>query len=161
MKTSFSFAALLWFCSFSVAAAVQTMTWEELLPEDERLKQQQAAPVISHDGAPVSMEQNLAGETRKDLNGKKVRLPGFVVPLEGDETKITEFFLVPYFGACIHVPPPPPNQIIYVKYPKGAPIDDLWGAIWLEGTIKAESMSNDLATVGYIMEGLKVEVYED
>ena len=111
--------------------------------------------------AAINQEQSTVVNVRKDLDGKRVRLPGFVVPLEGDENTVTEFFLVPYFGACIHVPAPPPNQIIYVKYPQGAPIDDLWGAVWLEGVIKTETMSNDLATVGYSMDGLKIEVYED
>ena len=143
-----------------VYAAPVTMTWEELLPEAERMAQAKAAE-LNHDGSAANPDQSSEINVRQDLNGKTVRLPGFVVPLEGDADTITEFFLVPYFGACIHVPPPPPNQIIYVKYPKGAPVDDVWGAVWIEGVIKAESMSNDLATVGYTMEGLKVEIYEE
>ncbi|MFO6423960.1 DUF3299 domain-containing protein [Motilimonas sp. KMU-193] len=143
-----------------VNANVLTLEWEELLPEAERLAQAQA-PELNHDLSMANQPQNTDVKVREDLNGKTVRLPGFVVPLEGDENTITEFFLVPYFGACIHVPPPPPNQIIYVKYPKGAPIDDVWGAVWIEGKIKAETMSNDLATVGYVMEGIKVEVYQE
>ncbi|WP_233054149.1 DUF3299 domain-containing protein [Motilimonas cestriensis] len=143
-----------------VQAEAITMEWEELLPEAERIAQAKAAE-LNHDGSVVNQPQSQEVNVRSDLNGKTIRLPGFVVPLEGDENTITEFFLVPYFGACIHVPPPPPNQIIYVKYPKGAPVDDVWGAVWIEGTIKAETMSNDLATVGYTMEGIKVEVYEE
>ncbi len=143
-----------------VSANVITMEWEELLPEAERLAQAQA-PELNHDANMANQQQSTDVKVREDLNGKTVRLPGFVVPLEGDENTITEFFLVPYFGACIHVPPPPPNQIIYVNYPKGAPIDDVWGAVWVEGKIKTETKSNELATVGYTMEGIKVEVYEE
>ncbi|MCE2571003.1 DUF3299 domain-containing protein [Motilimonas eburnea] len=145
---------------YLASANVITMEWDELLPEAERLAQAQA-PDLSHDASMANQQQSTDVNVRDDLNGKTVRLPGFVVPLEGDEHTITEFFLVPYFGACIHVPPPPPNQIIYVNYPKGAPIDDVWGAVWIEGKIKAETKSNDLATVGYTMEGIKVEVYQE
>ncbi len=145
--------------SFAMAIESTTMEWEDLRPDFEKKADLQAA--INHSGAPINQEQSTVVNVRKELDGKRVRLPGFVVPLEGDENTVTEFFLVPYFGACIHVPAPPPNQIIYVKYPKGAPIDDLWGAVWLEGIIKTETMSNDLATVGYSMDGLKIEVYED
>jgi len=74
---------------------------------------------------------------------------------------ITEFLLVPYFGACIHVPPPPPNQIIYVKFPKGAPIQQLWDVIYLVGTLKTESISHDLAQTGYLIEGTAIEEYDD
>ena len=57
-----------------------------------------------------------------ELDGQKVRLPGFVVPLDFEDTEISEFLLVPYFGACIHVPPPPSNQIVYVKTVAGYPL---------------------------------------
>ncbi len=87
------------------------------------------------------MQQSTVGSVRQELNGSQVKIPGFVVPLEGDEEKITEFLLVPYFGACIHVPPPPPNQIIYVKFPQGAPIQQLWDVIYVIGTLKTETFN--------------------
>jgi hypothetical protein len=99
---------------------------------------------------------------RPDLDGAKVRLPGFIVPLqtEGDG-RVTEFFLVPYFGACIHVPPPPPNQIVLVRYGKGFPMQDLYAPIWIEGTLHTEKVSNDLADASYTFSADKVELYED
>jgi uncharacterized protein len=56
-----------------------------------------------------------ASSPARDLNNKIVAVPGFMVPLEDDADQVTEFLLVPFAGACIHVPPPPPNQMIYVK----------------------------------------------
>ncbi len=56
-----------------------------------------------------------ASSPARDLNNKIVSVPGFMVPLEDDADQVTEFLLVPFAGACIHVPPPPPNQMIYVK----------------------------------------------
>jgi len=52
----------------------------------------------------------------KELNGQKVSIPGYLLPLEITGSSVTEFLLVPYFGACIHAPPPPPNQIVHVTY---------------------------------------------
>ena len=83
------------------------------------------------------------------------------MPLEGDSEVITEFLLVPYFGACIHVPPPPPNQIIYVKFPKGAPVQELWDVIYVVGELKTETISHELAETAYVIEGSKIEAYDD
>jgi len=58
---------------------------------------------------------------RADLDGKTVSIGGYMLPLEYSGTKVTEFLLVPYLGACIHVPPPPPNQIVHVKIAQGSP----------------------------------------
>ena len=117
-------------------------------------------PIITnHDGAAVT--QSLVGSVRTELNGSKVKIPGFVIPLEGDDKHVTEFLLVPYFGACIHVPPPPPNQIVYVKFPQGAPVQQLWDVIYVVGTLKTQQISHELAEVGYLLEGQKIEPYDD
>ena len=90
--------------------------WEDMVPKgfiapevtvDHMNNMSQAAP-----NAPVLEE----------LNGQFVKIPGFVVPLEGTAELTTEFLLVPYFGACIHVPPPPSNQIVYVTFKDGVPV---------------------------------------
>jgi len=66
-------------------------------------------------------------QVRPEFDQQNIRLPGFIVPLEfDDDMNISEFFLVPYFGACIHMPPPPPNQIIFVRYPQGLQLDALY-----------------------------------
>ncbi|HCG90056.1 MAG TPA: DUF3299 domain-containing protein, partial [Alteromonas macleodii] len=77
------------------------------------------------------------------FDGKRVKIPGFVVPLEGTAELTTEFLLVPYFGACIHVPPPPSNQIVYVKFEEGVRIDNIYDAIWVTGELSTDGWKGD------------------
>jgi len=99
---------------------------------------------------------------KADYNNRKIRLPGFIVPLESNsKQEVTEFFLVPYFGACIHVPPPPPNQIVYVRYPKGVELNTLYDPFWISGTLQTEIKKNDLGTSAYSMQADKVVLYEE
>ncbi|OEE39093.1 DUF3299 domain-containing protein [Vibrio anguillarum] len=140
---------------------VLTLDWIDLIPENERNQfNADGMPALNHDGEMTAAQSKIGG-VRKELNGSVVKIPGFVIPLEGDANNVTEFLLVPYFGACIHVPPPPPNQIIYVKYPQGAPIQQLWDVIYLIGTLKTESVSHDLAETAYVIEGTAIEEYDD
>lgn len=144
-------------CLFSLSAAANEpieLYWEDLVPEDYLQPQ---AP-INHDGSMT--QQNLDAPVVTGYNGKQVKIPGFVVPLEGTQDTTSEFLLVPYFGACIHVPPPPPNQIVYVKFSEGVPIDNLYDAIWVIGTLSTDGWSGDIATVGYTLEGIKIEPFE-
>jgi len=95
------------------------------------------------------------------LNGKRVRLPGFVVPVDWDAEKIGEFLLVPYYGACIHVPPPPVNQTVHVIAAKGREYSgDLFDTVWVTGTLKVERYSGEMAEAGYRLEATAVEPYE-
>ncbi|GAC21058.1 hypothetical protein GARC_4116 [Paraglaciecola arctica BSs20135] len=81
-----------------------------------------------------------------------IRLPGFIVPLQTNEAQlVTEFFIVPYFGACLHMPPPPPNQIIYAELEKGFALDNLYDAFWFEGVLSTEIIQNDLGASAYRM----------
>ncbi|MFV0450173.1 MAG: DUF3299 domain-containing protein [Vibrio sp.] len=139
---------------------VITLDWVDLIPENERnvaLKPKKA-PVNHESDTPA---QNLAGGFRDDLDGKQVRIPGFVIPLEGDDEVVTELLLVPYFGACIHVPPPPPNQIIYVKFEKGVPLQGLWDVVYVVGELNVEMVESDLGQAGYLINGVTVEAYND
>lgn len=70
------------------------------------------------------------------LNGQRVRLPGYLLPLEMDGKKVTEFLLVPYVGACIHAPTPPPNQIVHVKHPKGFEAGGVFSPVWVQGVVR-------------------------
>ncbi|NVJ58450.1 MAG: DUF3299 domain-containing protein [Vibrionaceae bacterium] len=139
---------------------VLQLDWIDLIPESERnMFDEQGMPTVDHSGD--VMQQSKLGSVRQELNGSTVKVPGFVIPLEGDENMVTEFLLVPYFGACIHVPPPPPNQIIYVKFPKGAPVQELWDVIYVIGTLKTETISHELAETGYVIEGTAITEYDD
>ncbi|MGF1681970.1 DUF3299 domain-containing protein [Photobacterium minamisatsumaniensis] len=149
-----------WLPVTSFANEILTLDWIDLVPEEERQQfNQNQMPILNHDGE--GAQQTLVGKVREELNGSKVKIPGFVIPLEGDDKAITEFLLVPYFGACIHVPPPPPNQIIYVKYPDGAPIQQLWDVVYIIGTLKTQTISHELAEVGYLIEGIDLQEYDD
>lgn len=100
-------------------------------------------------------------ETLKKLNGQLVRIPGFMVPLEDWEQKVSEFILVPYFGACIHVPPPPPNQMAHVLMTKNQKVDvNLWDPVWVVGTLKIENVDSPYGIVGYQLSGEKIAPYQ-
>ncbi|MDR9829176.1 DUF3299 domain-containing protein [Vibrio sp. FNV 38] len=149
------------FCHAVLAAPSQTLEWIDLIPEDERSAYLTASSLqdITHSGPQA--QQSAIGNLREDLDGKEVTIAGFVIPLEGTEAKITEFLLVPFFGACIHVPPPPPNQIIYVKFAHGAPITKLWDVVYVTGNLQLESSTTDLATTGYLLTADAVDEYQE
>jgi len=86
-----------------------------------------------------------------ELDDKDVSLVGYLVPLDFEADKTDEFVLVPYFGACIHVPPPPPNQIVYVKFREGLALSEtrMYSPFRVEGRIKAAHAKTELANVGY------------
>ncbi len=140
---------------------VLTLDWIDLVPVDEQKNFDKIGMPINgnHDGGAAL--QNKIGNVRPELNGSLVKIPGFVIPLEGDADTITEFLLVPYFGACIHVPPPPPNQIIYVKFPSGAAVQELWDVVYVVGTLKTEVQDHELAETGYTLSGTEIEAYLD
>lgn len=106
--------------------------------------------------------------TRQDLSGQFVRLPGYALPLEFSETGVQEFLLVPYVGACIHSPPPPPNQTVFVELAEAYTVESLYEPVWITGKLKIEPSSRalffvdgqaDVAT-GYTLQGITVEPYE-
>lgn len=98
----------------------------------------------------------------ESMNAKKVRLPGFIVPLENNEQqKVTEFFIVPYFGACLHMPPPPPNQMIFVSYADGIELPNLYDPFWFEGVLNIQLNENELGTSAYGMRLDRAYLYEE
>jgi hypothetical protein len=96
-----------------------------------------------------------------ELDGQRVRIGGYVVALDFDATSIREFLLVPFVGACIHVPPPPPNQIIYVKAAEGFEISGQFDPVYVTGTLKTARQFTGLAATGYSMEAEKVELRKE
>lgn len=101
-------------------------------------------------------------QIRPEFNGRKVRIPGFIVPLEFDDQQtITTFFFVPFFGACIHLPPPPPNQIIYAEYERGIKLEALYAPFWVEGTLSTTLIENDMATAAYAITVDDIGPYEE
>lgn len=133
--------------------------WKDLVPEGYK-----PPPVRSqafYDMNPEAMGQpDMNAPVVEALDGTKVRIPGFVVQLQAEDSKVTEFLLVPYEGACIHVPPPPPNQVVLVRFPEGYPIRQAFNPVWVEGTIKVERAEGDLAVVAYQMDAVNVAPYQ-
>ncbi|MGC2162932.1 MAG: DUF3299 domain-containing protein [Silvibacterium sp.] len=95
------------------------------------------------------------------LSGKRVSIPGFMVPLEDDLEQVTEFLLVPYAGACIHVPPPPPNQIVYVKMNKSAKVQVTFtDPILVTGILQISTVQSPYGDVSYDLSGESVVPYQ-
>ena len=96
----------------------------------------------------------------KALHGAYIRMPGFVIPLELSAEGVSKFVLVPYVGACIHTPPPPPNQLVLVQASDPWPSDNLWDAVWVEGRMITQLMSTEIAETGYALTASRMEIYE-
>ena len=95
------------------------------------------------------------------LEGKLVKVPGFTVPLEDFASSATEFLLVPYVGACIHTPPPPPNQLVYIEMDEGKRAKmDGWNPVWVEGVLSIEMTESVYGYVGFTISGQRVYPYE-
>jgi len=85
----------------------------------------------------------------ENLNGQQVRLAGYVLPLEMDGLKTTEFLLVPYVGACIHEPVPPANQIVLVKFAQGIEVNGRFTPVWVQGKMMTQVGTSQL----YLIDG--------
>jgi hypothetical protein len=153
------------------ARGVRSVGWEDLMPEgeEERLAQMYQAQMATLYGGAAIAEGSAADtsvqigtfNTVADLNGVSVRIPGYTVPFEyGSKAEITEFLLVPYFGACIHSPPPPPNQTIFVRTDTPIKLKDLAQAVWIEGTMLTQTQESDLADAAYTIEMTSITKYE-
>ncbi|MEM9938902.1 MAG: DUF3299 domain-containing protein [Pseudomonadota bacterium] len=152
------------------ARGVRELGWEELMPEgeEERLASLYQAQMAMLYSSPIAegsaqdiMVQIGTFNTVPELNGTKVRLPGYTVPFEfGANAQITEFLLVPYFGACLHAPPPPPNQTVFIISDEPVKLRDLAQAVWIEGTLYTQTQESDLADAAYTIKVDKIETYE-
>ena len=150
--------------------AVTELEWDALIPEewqpDKIMARYNVDGLEDDDPRAQELMEKLQALWKKapvvrDLDGKQVKLPGFVVPLDMDGQKTGEFLLVPYYGACIHVPPPPANQTVHVVADAGREYrGGLFDPVWVSGILKVESSSSDLAEAGYRLEATQVEPYE-
>jgi len=145
--------------------------WDDLMPEDYGLSLEELfnSPELDalDDYSPKAqqimdqMMQTLASApVVESMDGRMVSIPGFVVPLEGVGDVVDRFFLVPYFGACIHVPPPPSNQIIDVHYQPGTRVESLYDAVLISGRLTTEVFSHEMGTAGYRLEAYRIQPYE-
>jgi uncharacterized protein len=138
------------------------LLWEDLMPEgeEERLAAmyQEQMQMLYSDGPIVEgSPQDVAVQfgtfnAVEALDGEKIRLPGYTVPFDfSADAMIEEFLLVPYMGACIHVPPPPPNQTILVRATEPVKARDLAQAVWVKGTLNIEIAETELADAAYVI----------
>ncbi len=143
------------------ADAAKEITWDDLMPSgvpyaeitgegeyDE--KNDTWLPVFDENGSKFV----------DAFNGQKIKMPGYILPIETGGAGITEFILCPYVGACIHVPPPPPNQLVYVTSKTPWPSETMWDAIWVTGTLRINPIDTNLAVIGYEMDADLIELYE-
>ena len=178
------FAFAIFLIPLIAAAAPQEMIWDDLMPEGEfekldemyadymaELERQmrassrplsQTTPDMVAEGSDLDqMEQIGTFNTVEALDGANIRLPGYVVPFDFDSgNEYTEFLLVPYFGACIHAPPPPPNQTVFVSTDDPILLKDLAQAVWVEGILTTETQESELADAAYTLKLTHIEKYE-
>lgn len=146
------------------AGAARELDWDELLPQDARARFSGGPPPPTHDTlgeGGLAAQQMMDFSVNKALDGALIKIPGFIVPLDvGKDGLVTDFFLVPYFGACIHVPPPPPNQIVHVRISKGIALDSIYEAYWITGRMKVVNKSTRLGASAYQLAASNVEIYK-
>ena len=144
--------------------------WDDLVPKDwdpmKDFKKLDMSKLKDSDPRAQEALQQLRdawnnAPTEPSMNGKQIRIPGFIVPLEESHHQITEFLLVPYFGGCIHVPPPPSNQIIHVFPPKPLKNLQMMDAVWVNGVLETFPSDTNMGSAGYRMKADVVEPYKN
>ena len=151
-------------------AGFREISWDDLIPADWNPEKFLADLELDdlQDNDPRAMELMQRMREQWDrapvverFSGQQVRIPGFVVPLESDGKTIREFLLVPYFGACVHVPPPPANQLIHVipDQPIAAGLN--MSPVWVNGVLNVGRVESEMGSAGYQMRAMKVEEYTD
>lgn len=164
------------------AADYEEIDWVALMPEDDLSALLNRPEILNDiaDGSAADSIDDFASKQFEDeqaqryqqalvstrvideFDGKAIRIPGFIVPLEqNEEQKATAFFVVPYFGACLHMPPPPPNQILYVEYKEGVAVENLYDPYWFEGTVKIDNHESALGTSAYSLVLDSFTLYEE
>ena len=150
------------------AAGIKEINWDALMPADwNPMKSMEAINLgAMNDGDPraqKALEQMREAwnnaPVSSALNGTRVRIAGFVVPLEGQRGEVSEFLLVPYFGACIHTPPPPPNQIIHVNPAQPLKSEAASEAVWVSGILETVRSETGMGNASYRMRGVTVTPY--
>lgn len=158
----------------ATSGGIKTLKWDDLIPKgfepELMIKKYKTQLDEVEDGTPeeqalldkLIIEFNNA-PSNADLDGIKVKIPGFISPLEENNGMVGEFLLVPYFGSCIHSPPPPVNQTVLVKTKKdkSIPIEKIYDPVWVIGKVQVKRQDTDLAKAGYVIEEAELEIYKD
>jgi hypothetical protein len=151
------------------SAAFKEKTWDDLMPKSwdpmASLKGLKLDNLKDSDPRAIEALEKIReawnnAPIEPALNGERIRIPGFVIPLEKAGNKVSEFLLVPYFGACIHTPPPPPNQIIHVKASKPVANMRTMDTMWVSGTMRTLGSETEMGQAGYQLKAERVEPYK-
>ena len=154
----------------AIGSAYKEVEWDELMPDGWRKKVILELTRMRRygsltDGDPRADEAYArlkktwdAAPPTKTYIGKPIRIAGYVVPLDAERMQSSDFLLVPYFGACVHSPPPPANQIILIKPPKGSRFRTM-DAIWVEGILTEGKTSSEVGTSTYVLTADKITPY--
>lgn len=173
MRKVIALITLLTFCLTLPLQAAETyreISWDDLIPKGwDPAKEFRSLDLANmKDSDPRAMEalqrmKDLWAEapTERAMAGKKVRLPGFAIPLERKGEEVVEFLLVPYFGACIHTPPPPANQIIHAVSAKPRGKMRTMDAFWVSGTLEIKRSETGWGSAGYRLQVERIERYEE
>ncbi len=161
--TIFALLCLL-YTTTALAEEYPETEWDALMPAgwepDYSLMAPQHEFNLESDDPQTFEASNMPAPVVEALSGQKLKLPGYVIPIKYDGTTIEEFLLVPYMGACIHVPPPPENQMVYVVLKEPLVSSGLWDPVWVSGEMKTELSETQYATAGYRMLKATIEPYE-
>ena len=157
----------LWIMASSVFASdYNEVTWDDLMPpgwvpELPDLPDEQAFFEGETYGGQLEMlPKTEIAPIVKTLDQQKIKLPGYMIPIKFTDSSVSEFLLVPYVGACIHTPPPPENQIVFVSLKKPMETQDFWAPVWVSGIMKAQMSMTKFATAGYHLTEAVTEVYD-
>jgi len=145
------------------STSIPATGWDRLLPASERDHFSLTPPPPLHDylAADEAATQQGSAQVNPALEGMVIKLPGYIVPLDMTaDGLVSKFFLVPYVGACIHVPPPPPNQMVYIQLDKAMPLNALYEPYWVTGTVHTHDAAIPAGTAPYSMREVKVEPYK-
>ena len=144
-------------------AKPRTLSWADLLPDEGASPGEPPAAlqgIVPH-GALTAPAQSEKPRMREDLNGVLVRIPGYALPLEMENVGVTEFLLVPYIGACVHVPPPPANQMVMVHLNEPMIFEGLFEPVWVTGPLQTKmTQVGGWIDIGYRISAEDVTAYE-
>lgn len=168
--TLFSILLLVFAAQTSGAQTYQEIKWPDLASDNSSTGSLNtpihSGSLLDNQKTPDQVRTSLkafqqSASVNRNFNKKPIKIPGFVVPLELNEKgAITEFFLVPFSGACIHVPPPPTNQIIHVAYSNGYKPRFQSEPVWIYGTIMTQDKDTAIANSGYQLTADKIEPHD-
>lgn len=144
----------------SFATKAKEIIWDDLIPPGLPYGQIIGEGYINYETdtwRPIYDENGTA--LNAQLKGQMIRIPGYIIPMDFSSKGVSSFILVPYVGACIHTPPPPPNQLILVDTPKPWPNDQLWDPVWVTGAMTLAMTTTEVAETGYYINAKKIEKY--